>query len=76
MCHGLLSYCCMFSHCPGSKEIAMHHFFWDALYIHRRGEAKTAYIQHPQMRNIYILHPFIEFCHLLIAQHNLGSVSE
>ena len=29
---GLLSYCCRFSHCPGSKEIAMHHFFWDALY--------------------------------------------
>ena len=28
----------MFSPCPGSKGIAMHNFFWDALYL----------IAHPQ----------------------------
>ena len=28
----LLSDCCRLSQCPGSKEIAMRHFFWDTLY--------------------------------------------
>ena len=45
MCPGLLSYCCMFSHCPGSKEIAMHHFFWYALYFTKDFFSKSVHYE-------------------------------
>ena len=32
VCPEFLSDCCRLPQCPGSKEITMHNFFWDALY--------------------------------------------
>ena len=34
VCPEFLSDCCRLPQCPGSKEITMHYFFWDALYLH------------------------------------------